>query len=159
MSLWLVTNKLKLKAGKTGSNLPNLVCFDNTFICFRWTLSNTEAFDQVITLWREQGHSALWRGWSGKLFGYGVQGGFKLGLYEYFKRSYSELLLDQRRSVIFFLSGASAQVFADVALCPFEAVKVQVQTQPHFARGLTDGFRKLYVNEGLSGFHDHVLDI
>ncbi|KAG5624677.1 hypothetical protein H5410_009895 [Solanum commersonii] len=105
----------------------------------------------LITLWREQGHSALWRGWSGKLFGYGVQGGFKFGLYEYFKRSYSELLVDQRRSAIFFLSGASAQVFADVALCPFEAVKVQVQTQPHFARGLTDGFRKLYVNEGLSG--------
>ncbi|OIT38526.1 PREDICTED: mitochondrial phosphate carrier protein 1, mitochondrial-like [Nicotiana attenuata] len=105
-----------------------------------------------ITLWREQGHSALWRGWSGKLFGYGVQGGCKFGLYEYFKRFYTDLLVDQQRSVIFFLSSASAQVFADVALCPFEAVKVQVQTQPHFARGLTDGFRKLYVNEGFSGF-------
>ncbi|XP_009586667.1 mitochondrial phosphate carrier protein 1, mitochondrial-like isoform X2 [Nicotiana tomentosiformis] len=105
-----------------------------------------------ITLWREQGRSALWRGWSGKLFGYGVQGGCKFGLYEYFKRFYTDLLVDQQRSVIFFLSSASAQVFADVALCPFEAVKIQVQTQPHFARGLTDGFRKLYANEGLSGF-------
>ncbi|XP_060168747.1 mitochondrial phosphate carrier protein 1, mitochondrial-like isoform X1 [Lycium barbarum] len=107
----------------------------------------------LITIWREEGHCALWRGWSGKLFGYGVQGGLKFGLYEYFKRFYTELLVDQKRSVIFFLSSASAQVFADVALCPFEAIKVQVQTQPYFARGLTDGFRKMYMNEGLSGFY------
>ncbi|CAN4112632.1 unnamed protein product [Withania somnifera] len=107
----------------------------------------------LITLWRDQGHSVLWRGWSAKLFGYGVQGGFKFGLYEYFKKSYTDLLVHQQRSVIFFLSSASAQVFADVALCPFEAVKVQLQTQPLFAKGLTDGFCKLYTNEGLSGFY------
>ncbi|XP_034681541.1 mitochondrial phosphate carrier protein 1, mitochondrial-like [Vitis riparia] len=105
------------------------------------------------TLWKEQGPSALWRGWSGKLFGYGVQGGCKFGLYEYFKRVYSDVLVDQNRSVIFFVSSASAQVFADVALCPFEAVKVRVQTQPHFAKGLADGFPKLYATEGLSGFY------
>ncbi|RVW48372.1 Mitochondrial phosphate carrier protein 1, mitochondrial [Vitis vinifera] len=105
------------------------------------------------TLWKEQGPSALWRGWSGKLFGYGVQGGCKFGLYEYFKRIYSDVLVDQNRSVIFFVSSASAQVFADVALCPFEAVKVRVQTQPHFAKGLADGFPKLYATEGLSGFY------
>ncbi|KAJ6708290.1 MITOCHONDRIAL PHOSPHATE CARRIER PROTEIN 1 MITOCHONDRIAL [Salix viminalis] len=82
------------------------------------------------TLLKEQGPSSLWRGWSGKLFGYGVQGVY-----------------------VFFLSSASAQVFADVALCPFEAVKVRVQTQPTFAKGLADGFPKLYKAEGLTGFY------
>ena len=59
--------------------------------------------------------------------------------------------MDQNRNFVFFLSGASAQVFADVALCPFEAVKVRVQTQPTFAKGLADGFPKLYKAEGLTG--------
>lgn len=103
------------------------------------------------TLCREEGASALWRGWSGKLFGYGVQGGCRFGLYEYFKKVYGDLLVDQSKGVIFFLSSASAQVFADVALCPFEAVKIRVQTQPSFAKGLADGFPKFYANEGLYG--------
>ncbi|KAL8143704.1 hypothetical protein V2J09_016736 [Rumex salicifolius] len=107
----------------------------------------------LSTLWREGGPSSLWRGWSGKFFGYGIQGGCKFGLYEYFKRLYSNTLLDHNRSVIFFLSSASAQVFADVALCPFEAIKVRVQTQGHFAKGLADGFPKLYRSEGLAGFY------
>ena len=102
-------------------------------------------------LWREQGPSSLWRGWSGKFFGYGVQGGCKFGLYEYFKGLYSNVLVDQNKTFIFFLSSASAQVFADVALCPFEAIKVRVQTQPNFAKGLVDGFPKLYKTEGLAG--------
>ncbi|XP_057965854.1 mitochondrial phosphate carrier protein 1, mitochondrial isoform X4 [Malania oleifera] len=107
----------------------------------------------LTTLWKEQGASALWRGWSGKFFGYGIQGGFKFGLYEYFKNLYSDTLVDHNRSVIFFMSSASAQVFADVALCPFEAIKVRVQTQPSFAKGLVDGFPKLYMTEGLSGLY------
>ncbi|KVH96061.1 Mitochondrial carrier domain-containing protein [Cynara cardunculus var. scolymus] len=86
-------------------------------------------------LWKEEGPSSLWRGWSTKLFGYGVQGGFKFGLYEFFKTCYSDVLTGERPSVVFFLSSASAQVFADMALCPFEAVKVRVQTQPNFAKG------------------------
>lgn len=102
-------------------------------------------------LWREQGPSSLWRGWSGKLFGYGVQGGCKFGLYEYFKGLYSNVLGEQNKTFIFFLSSASAQVFADVALCPFEAIKVRVQTQPTFAKGLVDGFPKLYRTEGFPG--------
>ncbi|KAF8377954.1 hypothetical protein HHK36_031343 [Tetracentron sinense] len=107
----------------------------------------------LTTLLREQGPSALWRGWGGKFFGYGVQGGCKFGLYEYFKKLYSDVLVGHNRSLIFFVSSASAQVFADVALCPFEAVKVRVQTQPNFAKGLVDGFPRLYATEGLSGFY------
>ncbi|KAK4424002.1 Mitochondrial phosphate carrier protein 1, mitochondrial [Sesamum alatum] len=111
------------------------------------------------TLCREEGASALWRGWSGKLFGYGVQGGCRFGLYEYFKKIYGDLLVDQSKGVIFFLSSASAQIFADVALCPFEAVKVRVQTQSSFAKGLVDGFPKIYANEGLYGFYKGLLPL
>lgn len=61
-------------------------------------------------------------------------------------------MVDQNKTFIFFLSSASAQVFADVALCPFEAIKVRVQTQRTFAKGLADGFPKLYKTEGLAGY-------
>ncbi|XP_010530969.1 PREDICTED: mitochondrial phosphate carrier protein 1, mitochondrial [Tarenaya hassleriana] len=111
------------------------------------------------TLLREHGHSYLWRGWSGKLFGYGAQGGCRFGLYEYFKTLYSNVLPDQKRTLVYFLSSASAQVFADVALCPFEAIKVRVQTQPHFAKGLLDGFPRLYRTEGLAGFQKGLLPL
>lgn len=103
------------------------------------------------TLLREHGHSYLWRGWSGKLLGYGVQGGCRFGLYEYFKTLYSNVLPNNNRTSIYFLSSASAQIFADMALCPFEAIKVRVQTQPLFAKGLLDGFPRVYRNEGLAG--------
>lgn len=113
----------------------------------------------LSTLWKEQGPSTFWRGWSGKFFGYGIQGGCKFGLYEYFKKLYSDVLVDRNKTLIFFVSSASAQVFADVALCPFEAVKVRVQTQPAFAKGLADGFPKLYKAEGIYGFYRGLLPL
>ncbi|ONK79813.1 uncharacterized protein A4U43_C01F10330 [Asparagus officinalis] len=109
-------------------------------------------FSGLHILVKEQGLSSLWRGWTGKLFGYGAQGGCRFGLYEYFKKMYSDVLGAKNQNFIFFISSASAQVIADVALCPFEAVKVRVQTQPKFAKGLVDGFPKVYNTEGLSGF-------
>ncbi|KAK8957389.1 hypothetical protein KSP39_PZI000930 [Platanthera zijinensis] len=110
-------------------------------------------FSGLNLLVKEQGASSLWRGWSGKLFGYGAQGGCKFGLYEYFKKMYADLMVGHNQTMVFFASSASAQIIADVALCPFEAVKIRVQTQPHFARGLADGMPKLYAYEGLSGFY------
>lgn len=108
-------------------------------------------FSGLNILVKEHGPSSLWRGWAGKFFGYGVQGGCKFGLYEYFKKMYSDILVGYNRSIIFFISSASAQIIADVALCPFEAVKVRVQTQPKFGKGLIDGFPRLFASEGLSG--------
>ncbi|GKA78795.1 protein FAR1-related sequence 5, partial [Tanacetum coccineum] len=67
------------------------------------------------------------------------------------QRESNVVLAGERQGVVFFLSSASAQVFADIALCPFEAVKVRVQTQPDFAKGVFDGFPKLYALEGISG--------
>lgn len=114
---------------------------------------NNSIISGLTTLWKEEGAGALWRGWSGKLFGYGVQGGFKYGLYEYLKNLYSDtLFVDCNRNYIFFLSSLTAQALADVTLSPFEAVKIRVQIQPNFAKGLADGFPLVYKNEGLAGW-------
>jgi hypothetical protein len=49
---------------------------------------------------------------------------------------------------VYLAGSASAEFFADIALSPFEAIKVAVQTRPGFAKGLTDGAPKLIATEG-----------
>lgn len=57
------------------------------------------------------------------------------------------------QTLVFLAGSASAEFFADVGLCPFEAVKVKVQTVPGFARGLSDGMPKFIATEGVGGLY------
>jgi solute carrier family 25 phosphate transporter 3 len=57
------------------------------------------------------------------------------------------------QTLVFLAGSASAEFFADVGLCPFEAVKVKVQTVPGYARGLSDGMPKFISQEGLGGLY------
>ncbi|GAB4847645.1 hypothetical protein Ancab_026706 [Ancistrocladus abbreviatus] len=66
-----------------------------------------------------------------------------------FKDLYSNVFED--RTLVFFTCSASTEVIANVAFCPFEAIKVRVQAQPQFGRGLLDGFPKQHALEGLFG--------
>merc|ERR1712200_279025 len=50
-------------------------------------------------------------------------------------------------------ASASAEFFADIALCPMEAVKVRIQTMPGFANTLREGFPKIMKEEGVGGFY------
>ena len=87
------------------------------------------------------GLRALVRGWGPTLLGYSAQGALKFGLYEYYKHQLlarmDPLAAVVYRDLVYVASSAAAEVVADVALCPFEAVKVRVQTSPTYARGLT----------------------
>ena len=104
---------------------------------------------------KEQGMAGLVRGWAPTLFGYSAQGAGKFGLYEYFKKYYADLAGPETaakyQTVIFLAGSASAEFFADIMLCPFEAVKVKVQTVPGWARGLSDGLPKFVAEEGYGG--------
>ncbi|GLJ32217.1 hypothetical protein SUGI_0648440 [Cryptomeria japonica] len=106
---------------------------------------------------REQGLKGFSRGWAPTFLGYSAQGGFKYGFYEFFKKYYSDIAgaeyAAKYKTLIYLAGSASAEVIADVALCPFEAVKVRVQTKPGFARGLSDGLPKLVRSEGLLGLY------
>ena len=86
-------------------------------------------------------------------YGYGVQGGFRFGLYEYFKKLYSDMPVDRNRSFIFFAHSASAEVLANVSLCPLKLLKSRFKSSPIFAKSLLDGFPKLYASEGPYGFY------
>ena len=56
------------------------------------------------------------------------------------------------RTSLYLVASASAEFFADIALCPFEAVKVRIQTQPGFAGTLREGMPKLFAEEGVFGW-------
>ncbi|KAK1631309.1 hypothetical protein QYE76_005624 [Lolium multiflorum] len=114
--------------------------------------SISSAFGIVL---KEQGFRGFYRGWAPTFLGYSAQGAFKYGLYEVFKKQYSDMAgpeyAAQYKTLIYLAGSASAEVIADVALCPMEAVKVRVQTQPGYARGLRDGFPKIVRSEGYAG--------
>jgi solute carrier family 25 phosphate transporter 3 len=104
---------------------------------------------------KEHGVVGLFRGWVPTLLGYSVQGACKYGFYEYFKKTYSDMAGPENakkyKTVIYLAGSASAEVIADVGLCAFEAVKVRVQTNPGFAKGLSDGMPKLIASDGVKG--------
>ena len=76
----------------------------------------------------EGGVKALARGWAPTLIGYSMQGTCKFGFYEIFKNLYSNAMGEegayQNQVVLYLAASASAEFFADIALCPMEAVKV-----------------------------------
>ena len=46
----------------------------------------------------------------------------------------------------------SAEILADIALCPWEALKVRMQTATTpFATSTVEGFNKILKHEGISG--------
>jgi len=82
----------------------------------------------------EEGSMAIWKGWVPTAIGYSMQGFCKFGFYEIFKDVYANLAGEKNyydyRGLIYLAASASAEFFADIALCPMEMVKVKVQTSP-----------------------------
>ncbi|XP_045534480.1 phosphate carrier protein, mitochondrial isoform X1 [Papilio machaon] len=106
---------------------------------------------------REEGVRSLAKGWTPTLIGYSLQGLFKFGLYEVFKVGYSDMLDAETayvyRTLVYLAASASAEVFADIALSPFEAVKVRIQTMPGFANTMREAWPKMVQNEGYGTFY------
>ena len=56
------------------------------------------------------------------------------------------------KTSVYLVASASAEFIADVALCPFEAVKVRMQTTiPPFATGTFSGISHVASKEGVAG--------
>jgi len=88
----------------------------------------------LATLVREEGFGGIWKGVTPTFIGYSLQGAFKYGLYEVFKDTYMNMAGEEGtkkyKPLIWLAGSASAEVFADIALCPLEMTKVRVQTSP-----------------------------
>lgn len=59
---------------------------------------------------------------------------------------------NMNKTVVYLGASASAEFLVDIALCPFEAVKVRMQTtMPPFARNMREGLGKIVKAEGVGG--------
>ena len=57
------------------------------------------------------------------------------------------------KTAVYLTASASAEFIADVALCPFEAVKVRMQTTiPPFTTGTIPGISYIVGKEGVAGY-------
>ncbi|KAL0569332.1 Cu/Pi carrier [Marasmius crinis-equi] len=92
----------------------------------------TSTLRAIPLLLREEGSIGIWKGVGPAFVGYSLQGMFKFGFYEAIKDQYLNLageeLSSKYKPAIWLAASASAEVVADIALCPFEMTKVKMQT-------------------------------
>ncbi|KAG9623595.1 hypothetical protein KCU64_g20206, partial [Aureobasidium melanogenum] len=114
--------------------------------------SNLQAWS---TIFRKEGLRGVFFGWSPTFIGYSFQGAGKYGAYEFFKYTYGEKLFPNTNKTIVYLgASATAEAIADLFLCPFEALKVRMQTTlPPFAHNLREGWSKVVSQEGYGGLY------
>ncbi|KAL2634227.1 hypothetical protein R1flu_005706 [Riccia fluitans] len=71
--------------------------------------------------------------------------------YEFFKDFYSEAIIVENtkkyNALLYLAACASAEFLAKISLSPFKEVKVPVQSQPGFAKGIADGQKSLQRKE------------
>jgi solute carrier family 25 phosphate transporter 3 len=114
---------------------------------------NFEAWGKIA---RAEGIRGVYTGWGPTFWGYSIQGAFKYGGYEFFKKFYSDLVGEETagkfKTGVYLAASASAEAIADVGLCPLEAVKVRMQTTiPPFARTTLGGINYIVGKEGFGG--------
>ncbi|SPO03530.1 probable mitochondrial phosphate carrier protein [Cephalotrichum gorgonifer] len=111
-------------------------------------------FRQVI---QSEGAGALLTGFGPTAAGYFLQGSLKFGGYEFFKQLNINLLgyetASKYRTGVYLASAASAEFIADIALCPLEATRIRLVSEPTYANGLVGGFTKILKNEGIGAFY------
>eukprot|EP00960_Hanusia_phi_P054811 762781-Hanusia_phi.AAC.14 len=112
-------------------------------------------FRQVID---GEGAGALLTGFGPTATGYFIQGWFKFGGVELFKIKTAEALGPERawaqRNNIYLGASALAEFIADIFLCPLEATRIRLVSNPSYAPSMASAMMKMGKEEGvLSGFY------
>ncbi|KAL2171662.1 hypothetical protein VTG60DRAFT_2230 [Thermothelomyces hinnuleus] len=111
-------------------------------------------FKKVV---QNEGAAALLTGAGPTFAGYFLQGAFKFGGYEFFKQQWINYLgydtASKYRTGVYLASSAAAEFFADIALCPLEATRIRLVSEPTYASGLVSGFGKMLKQEGVGAFY------
>jgi solute carrier family 25 phosphate transporter 3 len=111
-------------------------------------------FRQVI---QNEGAGALLTGFGPTAAGYFLQGALKFGGYEFFKAQAINAIgienATNNRTAVYLASSGMAEFFADIALCPLEATRIRLVSEPTYANGLIGGMSKMLKNEGLGAFY------
>ena len=89
------------------------------------------------------------------MFGYFIQGWFKFGGVEFFKIQFVKALGEQKgwdnRNNIYLASAAMAEFIADIFLCPYEACRIRLVSNPDYASGMVSCATKMSSEMGFVG--------
>lgn len=121
-------------------------------------ISNVDGWKKIYS---KEGIRGVFFGWSPTFVGYSFQGAGKYGFYEIFKHEYGDNLApNMNRTLVFLTASATAEFIADIFLCPFEAIKVRMQTTlPPYASTLREGWSKITAQEGLAGLYKGIVPL
>ncbi|KAI1358576.1 mitochondrial phosphate carrier protein [Xylaria arbuscula] len=118
---------------------------------------NNGIFGGLRQVVAKEGAGALATGLGPTVLGYFLQGAFKFGGYEFLKTraidTFGYETACNNRYAIYLGSSAIAEIAGDIVLCPFEAVRIRLVSQPGFGIGLWDGFARLVREEGIQGLY------
>ncbi|KAJ3221852.1 hypothetical protein HK099_003036 [Clydaea vesicula] len=112
-------------------------------------------FKQIVA---KEGAGALLTGFGPTAVGYFIQGWFKFGGVEFFKVKTAQFLGTRdawnNRYSIYLASAAAAEFIADIFLCPLEATRIRLVSNPTYASGLITAFPKIIKDDGfVRGFY------
>ena len=86
----------------------------------------------LSSIWKQQGLSGLYRGLAPTVLAYVSQSGTKYAMYELIKdnitRTVGQEQATNNKTIIYMVSAGCAEAIADVFMCPWEMLKVKVQT-------------------------------
>jgi len=103
----------------------------------------------------EEGAGALLTGLGPTCQGYAVQGWFKFGGVEVFKTKIAASMGEQKawenRTPITLGASAMAEFVADIFLCPFEATRIRLVSNPDYAPGMGSCAKKMVSEMGFVG--------
>ncbi|KAF4956881.1 hypothetical protein FGADI_3484 [Fusarium gaditjirri] len=104
-----------------------------------------------------EGPGALLTGLGPTIAGYCLQGAFKFGGYEFFKARAVDYLgqstAASNRNAVYLGSAGAAEFLGDIALCPFESVRIRLVSQPSYATDSISALAKLAREEGIGGLY------
>lgn len=114
-----------------------------------------DGFRKVIA---NEGVGALATGLGPTAVGYFIQGWFKFGGVEFFKVNTAQYLGVEEawkyRIPIYLGAAACAEFIADIFLCPLEATRIRLVSNPEYASGLITAFPKIIKDDGvIKGFY------
>lgn len=116
------------------------------------------------TVIAEEGAGALLTGFGPTVFGYFVQGWFKFGGVEFFKinqvQYFGKETAWEYRVPIYLSSAAMAEFIADIFLCPLEATRIKLVSNPSYAPNMVAAMPKIIKDEGfMKGFYSGFVPI
>jgi len=111
-----------------------------------------QGFKKVIA---DEGAGALLTGLAPTAFGYFIQGWFKFGGVEFFKINITSMIGEQAawnsKTSIYLASSAMAEFIADIFLCPYEACRIRLVSQPDYADSLMGVAKRMSSEMGFVG--------